>query len=171
MPAGSGPDLSNLLRVIRSEKAFRSSAVSSVSLPAGALFAKITGATTAPHRTYSTVQAGRDVNIELNSDLLYVNHSCDPSLEFDMASYEVRVARQRPLREGDKLTFFYPSTEWTMAQPFDCECDAPKESCLGRIDGAQNYEDALLRHYWLNEHIEALLEERSFGQQHKHLPN
>jgi len=32
------------------------------------------------------------------------------------------------------VTFFYPSNEWLMVQPFGCMCGAP--SCLRRIEGA-----------------------------------
>ena len=30
--------------------------------------------------TYATVQMGRDAHLNLNSDLVYINHSCEPSL-------------------------------------------------------------------------------------------
>lgn len=40
-----------------------------------------------------------------------------------MQRWEVRVSEDgEGLKEGDELTFFYPSTEWSMAQPFDCLC-------------------------------------------------
>ena len=35
---------------------------------------------------------------------------------------------------GDQLTFFYPSTEWKMEQPFTCICGYTK--CIGLIEGA-----------------------------------
>ncbi|KHE78305.1 hypothetical protein GE21DRAFT_1223741, partial [Neurospora crassa] len=54
--------------------------------------------------------------------------------------------------------FFYPSTEWTMAQPFDCLCAKP--TCRGRISGARDMTDAQLAGAWLNGHIRDLLEEQ-----------
>jgi len=36
--------------------------------------------TKAERPTYATVQMGRDEHLDLNSDLLYINHSCEPSL-------------------------------------------------------------------------------------------
>ena len=164
IPAWAAPDIPFLLHVDRSERAFGSSATSMISLPPGALFARITSATYAPHRTYTSVQATRDASIELNSELVFANHSCDPSLEVDMTMFEVRVAKHRPLRKGDKLSFFYPSTEWQMEQPFDCECGALEAVCLKRIDGAEKLDESVLRRYWLNKHIEELLAERGQGK-------
>ena len=58
-----------------------------------------------------SVQCSRDRSciIELHSDLVFCNHSCRPTLVFDMAKLEVRVADDRPLSVGDDLTFFYPT--------------------------------------------------------------
>jgi len=61
------PTHSDRLHVNRSAEAFGSAAESLVDLPAGALFAKITG-TTPGKKAYTSVQAGRDSHIELNSD-------------------------------------------------------------------------------------------------------
>lgn len=30
----------------------------------------------------------------------------------------------RDIQPGDELSFFYPSTEWEMAQGFECKCGA-----------------------------------------------
>ncbi|CAI7574343.1 unnamed protein product [Penicillium palitans] len=131
------------LRVERSTKAFASGAYSLVDLPAGAVFAKITTATPGK-KAYTSVQTGRDTHIELNSDLVYCNHSCAPSLVFDM---------------GDALTFFYPSTEWDMDQAFQCTCGAGDGICRGWISGAKTMSPEKLDGYWLNGHISELLNE------------
>lgn len=151
------PSHPDRLNVNRSAHAFASSAESLVNLPAGALFAKITG-TTPGKKAYTTVQTGRDSHVELNSDLVYCNHSCAPSLVFDMAQMEVRVVDDKPLKVGDALTFFYPSTEWEMDQPFQCTCAA--EQCRGWISGASHMSPEALEAYWLNAHIVELLNER-----------
>lgn len=145
------------LQVIRSSKAFASGAMSLVDLPAGAVFAKITTATPGP-KAWTSVQTGRDSHIELNSDLVFCNHSCAPSLNFDMHKMEVRVVDHRPLKKGDALTFFYPSTEWDMDQPFGCTCGAGE--CNGSISGAKNMSKESLGRYWLNAHVEELLRGR-----------
>jgi len=145
------------LHVERSERAFGSRAVSLVDLPAGAVFAKITTATPAT-KAYSSVQISEMAHIELNSELVFVNHSCDPSLVFDMGRFEVRVGDGRDLKKGDELTFFYPSSEWDMAQPFDCNCGSVK--CKSVIDGSRKMDEAIVREYWLNGHIERMLDAR-----------
>jgi len=146
--------LAKKLYVRRSTKAFGSAAISLVSLSRGSLFAPMHGITPAP-KAYSSVQISQDEHIELNSELVFCNHSCAPTLEFDVGRLEVRVARDRDLKEGDVLTFWYPSTEWDMAQPFECTCGS--EGCKGLISGAGQMEEKLVREYWLNGHIEELL--------------
>jgi hypothetical protein len=148
--------------VNRSAKAFGSGAYSLVDLPAGAVFAKITTATPG-RKAYTSVQTGRDTHIELNSDLVFCNHSCTPSLVFDMARMEVRVVDDKSLKAGDALTFFYPSSEWDMDQPFQCNCGAAE--CKGWISGAKTMSSEDLAAYWLNSHIEELLSERKSKQQ------
>jgi len=164
IPAWVNPDWDRLLEVIKTaEGSFRSGTISKVDLPAGALFARLTGLTASP-QNYLTVQTGRDSHILLNSNAQFCNHSCDPTLEFDMVKFEVRVRRDRALKKGEALTFFYPSTEWTMAQPFDCWCGAGEGKCLERIDGAGSMDEAILKRYWLNGYIEELLVERKEGK-------
>ncbi|KAE8338309.1 hypothetical protein BDV24DRAFT_138446 [Aspergillus arachidicola] len=153
------PTHPDILRVDRGTKAFSSSAVSLVSLPAGSLFAKITTATPSK-KAYTSVQTGANSHIELNSDLVYCNHSCNPSLNFDMGKMEVRVVDDRDLKVGDHLTFFYPSSEWDMDQPFQCNCGAGEGVCKGVIDGAKTMDRKDLEGYWLNDHIKELLQER-----------
>lgn len=63
------------------------------------------------------------------------------------------------LRAGNELTFFYPSTEWDMAQPFDCLCK--HKECRGMISGAKDMPIDILSEYWLNAHIEELLQEKN----------
>ncbi|KAJ5441825.1 hypothetical protein N7491_004231 [Penicillium cf. griseofulvum] len=112
-------------------------------------------------KAYTSVQTGRDTHIELNSDLVYCNHSCAPSLVFDMTRMEVRVVDDRPLKTGDALTFFYPSTEWDMDQAFQCTCGAGDGVCRGYISGAKNMSTNQLNGYWLNDHISELLNEKA----------
>ncbi|KAF2275394.1 uncharacterized protein EI97DRAFT_434239 [Westerdykella ornata] len=159
IPAWVKPDLSRLMRVEHCPGNFAARSLSLVDLPAGAIFARITSPTRALC-AYSSVQATRSLHIELNNDLVYINHSCRPTLIFDMPRWEVRVNPdlKEGLRAGDELTFFYPSTEWDMAQPFDCLCKQPE--CRGRISGAKDMPAKVLAEYWLNPHIEELLHEK-----------
>lgn len=159
--ATDAEDLKDRLFVERSEKAFASRSISLIDLPPNSLFLKITLATPST-KAYTSVQTGPDSHIELNSDIVFINHSCQPSLVFDMDKMEVRVCGERALGKGDALTFFYPSSEWDMAQPFCCACG--EECCRGVIDGAGKMDERVLRGYWLNKHIERLLDERNGGE-------
>lgn len=157
-PTPTDQDLDTLLTVVHGDN-YTTKAVSKVSLPPNAVFARITKATAAPAPLYTTVQCGRDAHIELNSDLRYINHSCEPNLVFDMARNEVRVnPLGEGLREGDELTFWYPSTEWSMDRAFDCECGVA--ACMGRVEGAKALDDKTMGRYWVAEHIRELREEQ-----------
>ncbi|KAJ6441784.1 post-SET domain-containingprotein [Purpureocillium lavendulum] len=146
------------------EAEFTTKSLSRVSLPPFAVFARLAWppCTAAHEPTYATVQTGRDTHLNLNSDLLYINHSCEPSLIFDTGNMNVLVG-PKGLSPGDELTFFYPSTEWSMAQPFDCLCGTP--TCRGTISGARDMSAKQLEGIWLNGHIRELLDEQQQQQQ------
>ncbi|KAF5705473.1 post-SET domain-containing protein [Fusarium globosum] len=128
----SHPDIQEV--VIVNPEEFTTKSISRVSLPPFAVFAKFDfpPCTPASEPTYATVQTGRDTHLNLNKNL---NILVGP----------------KGLKVGDELTFFYPSTEWHMAQPFDCLCGTP--SCRGRISGARDMTQAQLDGIWLNGHI------------------
>jgi hypothetical protein len=145
------------IKVIRSDQPFKSAAISLVSLEPGEILAKITEATPTRRATWTSFQTGRDDHMEFNSDIVYINHSCDPNLEVDTSRMEVRVAKGCHIKAGDELTWFYPSAEWEMAQSFPCECGTNR--CLGAIRGSKYIDTSVLRGYFLNHHIQDLLEE------------
>ncbi|GAA5824992.1 hypothetical protein JCM11251_006055 [Rhodosporidiobolus azoricus] len=116
-------------------------------------------------------------HIELNSDLLYVNHSCDPNVVFDVNGTEAgpeeedetgrwedrwRVRAEKDIKEGEILTFAYFSTEWHMDQPFSCLCGTDR--CLGVIRGAEHIEKEVLNSYFINDHIKAQKEHQLASQ-------
>lgn len=162
LPARVNPDSRDSLNCLMVVKKtvdgsyFKSWAESKVDLPAGAVFARITGITPTSKQDYATTQSGPNMHFVFNSDLYYCNHSCAPSLECDTSTWEIRVSRKRPLRKGDVLSLFYPSTEWTMDREFDCWCGAGKGICCGIIKGARDMDDRDLERYWLNDFIHEL---------------
>ncbi|KAH7179817.1 uncharacterized protein B0J16DRAFT_357571 [Fusarium flagelliforme] len=117
---------------------YKSWAESLVDLPAGAIFARINGVTPTSKRDYDTVQSSTSSHFVWNSDLYYCNHSCSPTLECDTSTWEVRVSRDRPLRKGDVLSVFYPSTEWIMAREFTCWCGAGEKRGLFLVPEEQS---------------------------------
>ncbi len=104
--------------------------------------------------TYLTVQTGIEEHIHLKPEFLkFINHSCDPSVFFDTNA--MQLVSLKEIEVGDEFTFFYPSTEWSMAQPFECLCGS--DSCLKFISGAETMERNLLSNYKLTRFIEQML--------------
>ncbi|WWC94790.1 hypothetical protein V866_001640 [Kwoniella sp. B9012] len=130
---------------------------------------KLTNISLAPEKAYSSVQFGKGQrdHLELNSDLLFMNHSCSPTAEIHLTSnnpdqWEVRTT-SKGLKTGDAITFFYPSTEWDMAQGFQCACGF--ENCLGEIKGAKHISlEELESRSYVNEHIRQLKETQRQGE-------
>jgi len=56
------------------------------------------------------------------------------------------------------MTFFYPSSEWEMDQPFPCWCGA--ELCVKSIQGAKFLSKETMSRYFATKHIQELLNER-----------
>ena len=84
--------------------------------------------------TYLTVQIGEDLHIELLPECLAcTNHSCDPNCFFDTSTMEFVALKDIP--KGEEFTFFYPSAEWDMDQPFQCNCGS--DLCIGTIQGTK----------------------------------
>ena len=80
-----------------------------------------------------SIQLEENTHIELDPDFLrYTNHSCEPNLFFDTKKMEVVCLRD--IVEGEDLTYFYPSTEWALTEPFECKCGSIL--CSGWIRGA-----------------------------------
>ena len=69
---------------------------------------------------------------------------------------------------NQELTYFYPSTEWSMAQPFTCFCGTP--ACKGLIDGAGKMPREKLEGVWLNGWIRDLLNKVN-GHRNGHFTN
>jgi hypothetical protein len=106
-----------------------------------------------PH--YLTVQTGRDQHITLMPEFLqYINHSCDPNVFFDTTS--MKLIALKDISENDEFTFFYPSTEWDMAQPFICFCGS--KACLQNIKGAKYLLPEQVKKYALTDFIKQELQ-------------
>ncbi len=100
---------------------------------AGETISDFSAGTISPEPTYLTVQVDTRKHITLEPEFLqYINHSCEPNVFFDTAAGELIALKD--LLPEEELTFFYPSTEWKMKQPFHCYCGST--GCLGEIRGA-----------------------------------
>ncbi|MEC4987909.1 MAG: SET domain-containing protein-lysine N-methyltransferase [Oscillatoria sp. PMC 1068.18] len=100
---------------------------------------------------YLTVQINDTEHILLSPEFLqYINHSCNPNVFFDTTKMLITCLRK--IEIGEAMTFFYPSTEWSMAQEFNCLCGT--EKCLGKIQGAAHLSSDILQNYQLTEYIQ-----------------
>lgn len=100
-----------------------------------------------------SVQVSENEHIQLLPELVrFINHSCNPNVFFDVLTGKITALKR--IRNGEQLTFFYPSTEWHMSDPFDCKCGSSQ--CLGRITGADRISSVVLRRYRTSEHIRDL---------------
>ena len=98
-----------------------------------------------------TIQIGINRHITLRPEFLqYTNHSCAPNIFFDTTM--MQVIALKAIKPGDELTFFYPSTEWDMAQPFACHCGESR--CLRYINGAAYMAPDVLRQHRLTAFIQ-----------------
>lgn len=110
---------------------------------------------------YLTLQVGEGQHISLAPDCLqYTNHSCAPNVFFDTSA--MQLVALTDIEPGDELHFFYPSTEWEMAQPFVCHCGQP--GCLQTISGASGLQEEQWKEYRLTEFIHARLREKHTGE-------
>lgn len=104
-------------------------------------------------KTYQTIQVGLDKNILVDPILVLLNHSCDPNLIVDTKNGLIYA--QKDIYPGEELNYFYPSTEWDMARPFQCNCHSSR--CIGHVRGAWWTPVNILSSYYLNNHIRELV--------------
>jgi signal peptidase I len=101
---------------------------------------------------YLTVQISETKHIHLSPEYLqYINHSCKPNVLFNTTTMELECVND--IKVGDELCFFYPATEWLMAQQFICSCG--KANCLGLIKGAAEIPLEILNKYKLTDFIKS----------------
>ncbi len=121
-----------------------------VSFAPGDVISKFNAGTTQSYATYLTVQTTTNRHITLMPEFLqYINHSCAPNVFFNTTTMELVCIH--PMQPGDEFTFFYPSTEWEMAQPFVCNCGTA--ACLQLINGASHLSVETLSKYKLTDFI------------------
>ncbi len=107
--------------------------------------------------SYLTVQIGANEHICLQPSFLqYTNHSCLPNIFFDTTGF--KVVCLQTIRPGDELCYFYPATEWELAQPFQCVCGY--SNCLGYIGGASYLSKEVLSGYRFSDFIHQQLKNK-----------
>jgi hypothetical protein len=121
---------------------------------AGDLISPFTPGMICSEPNYLTVQTGEQIHVTLVPEFLqYINHGCEPNSFFNTTTMELVALRD--IKAEEEFSFFYPSTEWTMAQPFYCYCGS--SSCLQNIQGASFLTSAQLLKYKFTDFIKAKL--------------
>jgi hypothetical protein len=124
----------------------------------GEIIADFSAGTISAEPTYLTIQLGIRKHITFDPEFLqYINHSCDPNVFFDTTA--MNLVALKNLKPEEEMTFFYPSTEWRMAQPFHCYCGSIQ--CLGKIRGAAYLPKEALERYRFTDFIQQQLTKRS----------
>ena len=127
--------MNNLFSVLsKSDKygnLFGKTIVSNVDIPSETLVYKITNYVLTNSPTYQTIQISKDLHLQDDGAISFMNHSCNPNCIIDTA--KLGVYANKDINKGDELTFFYPSTELRLSQPFNCNCGY--EKCIKYIDG------------------------------------
>ena len=134
---------------------------SAIHISPGIVFSTFGASTILRNPNRFTLQTDDNEHIILAPEFLqYVNHSCDPNIFFDVTKMQLRSLK--PVMPGDEFTFFYPSTEWDMSEPFECTCGG--NSCLQKIRGARHLPWDVLRKYELSDFIK-----RKINQTHLYI--
>ena len=102
---------------------------------------------------YLTIQISETKHIHLFPEYLqYVNHSCEPNVLFNTSTMQLESVTD--IEAGEELRFFYPATEWKMAQQFVCNCGKP--NCVGLVQGAADTSSETLNKYKLTDFIKSM---------------
>jgi hypothetical protein len=103
---------------------------------------------------YLTVQISENEHIELLPECLEcANHSCEPNCFFDTTRMELITIK--PIKKGEEMMFFYPSAEWDMDQPFECNCGSA--NCIGVVKGAKYLDQKTINRYRFTDFIKSKL--------------
>ena len=149
-PAGSVISDHRIAVVHQNRDNHQNSLHAKVSFAPGDVISSFNAGVVQSYATYLTVQTGKDRHITLQPEFLqYINHSCAPNVFFDTTAMQLICIRA--MQAGDEMTFFYPSTEWEMSQPFLCNCGDP--GCLQLINGASHLSVETLAKYQLTDFI------------------
>lgn len=150
-------DRVDFARVVRNPATGQHSLHANAFFDQGELICVFEAADTFDTPSYLTLQTALKKHILLSPQCLqYTNHSCDPNVFFDTDKMELIALKA--VQPGDEMVFFYPSTEWKMAEAFQCNCGS--SNCLGIIKGASAITDELLKQYRLTSFIHLQLQNR-----------
>ncbi|MEO7523187.1 MAG: SET domain-containing protein-lysine N-methyltransferase [Ferruginibacter sp.] len=125
-----------------------------ISIKKGDLICSFSAAQVFDSPNFLTVQTGVSEHITLDPQFLqYCNHSCSPNIFFDTTT--MKLIALKDIEPSEELSFFYPSTEFDMAQTFLCYCGS--KDCLQNIKGAKYIPKDIIARYKLTGFIKQQL--------------
>ena len=101
-------------------------------IPAGTVLFPVVG-NILPGPTMHTIQTGLDEHVDIKSDIMYTSHECctaNSEIRFHKKPWELVTVRD--IEAGECICFDYVTTEYKMAEPFDCMCSG---DCRKRVSG------------------------------------
>lgn len=144
------PVKSKFAQVLFNPETQQNGLFATIALKANTVICHFSAAEMVDYPNRYTIQTGENKHIILDPLYLeYINHSCDPNCYFDTTN-NVLVSL-RPILKGEEFQFFYPSTEWLMEEPFECQCNSIK--CLGQIKGAHALSETEIENYRFSDFI------------------
>lgn len=152
---------SDSVGVVRAHGAYRLIAVRPIA--AGDHLFRIEGEQTRRPSRYS-IQIGENLHLDLtvrhsSEEILdryywrFMNHSCEPNTH--VRGQEVIASHD--IKPWADITFNYNTTEFDIAEPFDCHCGCP--GCIGTIRGFKHLsaDECERLRPWLAPHLSRLL--------------
>ena len=85
----------------------------------------------------NTLQLAEGYHYQAFPEPLRINHHCSPNGYMCFEDMTYRALRD--VSAGEELTFHYCTTEFEMANPFDCLCGSP--DCLGWVAGFKHLDE------------------------------
>lgn len=105
------------------------------------------------HPNRYSIQVGENLHQDGTDELDdYLNHSCHPNAYIDFTDLSFRAIRD--IAAGEEITWNYLTTEWHMAVPFECWCDAHGPKVIRGLAHESPEEVERLRP-WLAPHLAA----------------
>jgi hypothetical protein len=145
--------------VVRADGEYR--LVANRPIPEGELLFTIEGELSRTPTRY-TVQIGADTHVDVPREYgfeaildrfywRFMNHSCDPTVFVRGTA----VISRKTIEFGQDITFNYNTTEFDMAEPFDCRCGS--DGCTGLVQGFRHLPEGERRRLrpWLATHLAA----------------
>ena len=111
------------VRIIKKE-GFQSKLVSSVRIAKGSILCDLKEFPVVYEPSYQTIQISEKSHLLINNQFAFLNHSCEPNVIVNLDDMVIEVCKE--IAADEELSFFYPSCEWKMSQPFDCWCGSEK---------------------------------------------